>query len=698
MANDYVVRLTIGLLAVCGVGAAFPVVGQNHPAPSLDSTTRYLDNGDGGDWPGYGRTFGELHYSPLAQIDQGNVDELGLAWSLDLGHENSVTQPIAVDGVLYFATGYSLVHAVDASSGKLLWRYDPRAAEAAGDNLRAGWGSRGIAWWNDKIYTATQDGRLIAIHAKTGKPAWSVQTFEKDSARYITGAPRVFDGKVIIGHGGDVGKLRGYVTAYDAETGKMRWRFYTVPGNPADGFENEALKMAAKTWDGEWWRYGGGGAVWNSIAYDSDSETVYLGTGNGNPYNAKVRGQGDNLFVCSIVAVDAKTGAYKWHYQLNPGDTWDYDATNDIQIAKLTLEGKLRKVLMIAPKNGFFYVIDRSDGKLLSAAAFAKVTWASRIDLKTGRPVENPEARYTNGTTATIWPAAMGAHGWLPAAFSPRTRLVYIPAIEMGMTMSDKTVDLTHWQEPSDRSVGAAVDLRLDVKDPLQATGSLLAWDPQRQKAVWQIRQPTFANGGVMATGGDLVFQGTVEGKFSAYAARTGKLVWSFDTQAPTIGPPISYSVNGKQYITVLTGLGTTVGVMGPLLEKYGIDPRTQARRVLTFAIGRKTQLPAKAPAQFAVVDDPNFKSDPQSATAGEALYNNHCVLCHGVSATGGTHAPDLRGSRIPLSSEAFAAVVRDGAVVANGMPRFGEFTDEERDDLRQYIRSEAQKQRQIAH
>jgi quinohemoprotein ethanol dehydrogenase len=690
VARNYIVRLGVGSLAVIALGACLPAVSQTESLPS-QSTARYLDTSEGKDWPGYGRTFGELHYSPLSEINPDSVRKLGLAWFLNLGRENSATQPIAVGGILYFATGHSHVHAVDAASGKLLWRYDPRAAEAAGPNLRLGWGSRGIAWWNDKIYTATQDGRLIAIDAKTGKPVWHVETFEKSSPRYISAAPRVFDGKVIIGHAGDFGIVRGYVTAYDAENGKMLWRFYTVPGNPADGFENDALKRAAKTWDGEWWKYGGG-TVWNSIAYDPGADTVYFGTGNGYPFNARARSQGDNLFVCSIIAVDAKTGAYKWHYQLNPGDTWDYDATNDIQLAELDIENKLRKVLMIAPKNGFFYVIDRADGKLISAEPFAKVTWASHIDLKTGRPVENSEARYPNGMLATIWPSGMGAHGWLPEAYSPKTKLVYIPVIEFGMTMSDKGIDLRHWHDPADHSTGMAVDLRLDAKDPQQGTGSLLAWDPQKQKAVWQVQHPTYANGGVMATGGNLVFQGTVDGKFSAYAAETGRLLWAFDAQAPMIGPPISYSVNGKQYITVLTGLGTTIGIMGPLLEHYGIDPRTQARRVLTFAIDAKAELPAKPSATLATVDDPNLRSDPRSAEAGQAIYNRRCVSCHGISVVSGTHAPDLRRSSVPLSREAFVAVVRDGAIVAGGMPRFKELTAKDCDDLRQYIRTEARK------
>jgi quinohemoprotein ethanol dehydrogenase len=665
--------------------------------PSVASATEFLDDSAGSDWPGYGRTFGELHYSPLAQINSRNVSKLSLAWSMDLGPDNSVTQPIAVDGVLYIAAGYSVVHAVDVASGKLLWRYDPHAAEAAGPNLRIGWGSRGIAWWNGKIYTATQDGRLIAINAKTGGPVWSVQTFDKDSPRYITGAPRVFDGKVIIGHAGDVGKMRSYVTTYDAETGRQLWRFYTVPGNPADGFENSAMEMAAKTWIGEWWKYGGGGSVWNSIAYDPDTHTVYFGTGNGAPWNRRARSsdQGDNLFTSSIIALDADSGTYKWHYQINPGDTWDYDATMDVQLADLVIDGKLRKVLLTAPKDGFFYVIDRVDGKLISAKPFAKVTWASHIDLSTGRPVENPEARYPNGITATIWPSGNGAHNWLPMAYSLKTRLVYIPVIEQGMQMSDAGIDLKNWHWGADRvSNDGAVNLNMEIKDPKQGTGSLLAWDPVTQKSVWSVPYATCVNGGVMVTGGNLVFQGTVEGRFDAYSAVNGKQLWSFVTQAPLIAPPLSYLVNGRQYVTVLTGVGTTSGIFGSLIEKYHIDPRSQARRVLTFALGGQAHLPVRPADDPPLAADPQFMSDLQSAKDGAVIYGRHCLICHGFSVISGTHAPDLRRSEVPTSADAFARVVRDGALVAGGMPRFDDMTDRQREDVRQYIRTEAERAR----
>jgi len=690
-------------IAAASISAPTAIPAADHSGPSSDiSTPRYLDGSDGSDWPGYGRTFGEQHYSPLAQIDRANVRRLGLAWSLDLGPENSVTQPIAVGGVLYFATGYSVVHAVDASSGKLLWRYDPKAAEKAGLNLRQGWGSRGIAWWNGKIYTGTQDGRLIAIDAKTGVPVWSVQTFDKDTAAYISGAPRVFDGKVIIGFASDSGKNRGYVTTYDSETGRQLWRFFTVPGDPADGYENPSMQMAAKTWAGKWWKYGGGGTVWNAMAYDVETGSVYIGTGGGYPMNRRVRSndEGDNLFLASIVALDARTGAYKWHYQLNPGDTWDYDATMDIELADLTIAGHPRKVLMQAPKNGFYYVIDRINGQLISAQPIVKVTWASRIDMETGRPVENPGVRYPNGsTTSLIWPGG-GAHSWMPMAYSPKTRLTYIPVLDAGSTFSDKGIDLTHWQAPTDRSVEGDKGYEAAVRGVGDSDGgpkveaALLAWNPRTQKSAWKVRLDTIANGGVVATGGDLIFQGTVDGVFKAYSALTGERLWSFPAQAPLLAAPISYAVNGLQYVTVLTGLGTGNGIMAVWFEKYGVDPRSQARRVLTFSLDGKAQLPPANHTMPPAVEDPNYRADDRTAAVGEDLYVQHCATCHGYSVVSGTHAPDLRRSAIPLSTDAFDGVVRKGGFVSNGMPAFAEFTNVQLYELRQYIRMEAAKLR----
>ena len=659
-----------------------------------NSTSRYLDSSDGRDWPGYGRTFGEQHYCPIEQINQANIGRVGLAWSLDLGPESSVTQPIAVDGVLYFATGYSLVHAVDAASGQLLWRYNPKAAEAAGRNLReGGWGSRGIAWWNGKIYTGTRDGRLIALDAKRGTPVWSVQTFDQNIGNgYITGAPRVFDGKVIIGSGNDGGNNRGYVTTYDAESGKQLWRFYTVPGDPAKGFENKAMERAAQTWAGEWWKAGGGGLVWNAMAYDAESDLVYLGTGNGIPHNRRFRSEdrGDNLFVASIVALQGKTGEYRWHYQVSPGDTWDYEPTADMELADLVIVGKPRKVLMQASKNGFFYVLDRLNGKLLSAEPYAKVTWASRVDLKSGRPVETPGARYPNGTTFEIWPWGWGAHGASPMSYSPKTHFAYIPVVEMGSKLNDRGIDVKELISTADHTVNGGLH-----SEPVQlpGTGALVAWDPLTQKAAWKVPQPTIVNGGVLATGGDLVFQGTVNGTFDAYSATSGQRLWSFPAQAPVYASPLSYTAHDKQYVTVLTGLGTmTALIAAPEIEKFGIDPRSQARRVLTFALEGQAKLPTAVPLR-AAVEDPDFKPDAHSAEAGRTLFGN-CFVCHGPDVIGVIQAPDLRRSAIPLSAVAFARVVRDGAFVSKGMPAFSEFTDEQLAQLRQYIRTEAQRLR----
>jgi quinohemoprotein ethanol dehydrogenase len=682
--------------ALFDVSATTPLAA---PAPvasrsANNGTERLSDDHDDADWAGYGRTFSERHFSPLDQITVRNVDRLGLAWSMDLDQENSVTQPIEVDGVLYFVTGYGIVHAADAISGRALWRYDPETWKRAGKKLRDGWGTRGLAWWNGRIYFGTQDGRLIALDASTGTPVWSVMTVRSDDMNYITGAPRVFDGKVIVGFGGaDVGPARGYVTTYDAATGKQLWRWYTVPGNPREGFENKAMAMAAKTWFGEWWKYGGGGTVWNAISYDADTDTVYIGTGNGSPWNIKARsaGKGDNLFLCSIVALDGKTGAYRWHYQVNPGETWDYTATMEMALADLDIDGHNRKVLMTAPKNGFFYVIDRIDGQLISAEPITKVNWASKIDLKTGRPVEDPMARYPDGSVFIMWPKT--AHSWNPMAYSSKTRLAYIPVQIKAESWQDKDVADEAWQRNSPLSTAQAAAIRNPfpkVDDPEDGTSRLEAWDPRAQKLVWSHQTPGPVNGGVLATGGDLVFQGQLDGRFNAYAADSGKPLWSFQTNAPVMAPPISYSVNGQQYVTVLTGMGTSAALMGPPLAAYRIDFRTQPRRVLTFALGGDKSLPPPLPSTLNPVQDSDYRPDDAQSARGVHLFGSRCSACHGIGAIAAGAAPDLRTSSVPLSAEAFAKVVRDGGLLSAGMPRFEELDDAELADIREYIRSRA--------
>jgi quinohemoprotein ethanol dehydrogenase len=652
-----------------------------------DSAAQLFDGAGGKNWSGPGRTYGEQHFSPLTEINAGNVSELGLVWSMDLPLGTSVTQPLEVEGVLYFSTGYSVIHAVEAASGKQLWSFDPKVPEVAGKKLRLAWGNRGIAWWNGKIYTGTQDGRLIAIDASTGKPLWSVMTFDKEDGRYITGAPRVFDGKVIIGHGGaDVDAIRGYVTTYDAATGKQLWRFYLVPGNPADGFENKAMEMAAKTWFGEWWKQGGGGTVWNAMSYDPDTDTVFLGTGNGSPWNRKIRsqGQGDNLFLASIVALEGRTGAYKWHYQVNPGESWDYNADMDMELANLAIDGKPRKVLITAPKNGFLYVIDRLTGQFISAEPFVKVTWAKGIDRKTGRPIEAPNSRYETGPFL-LAPGPIGAHSWLPMAFSPMTGLVYIPALEQDALYSDKGIPLEGWHRTPGFAFndGVGVQMGHDV-----SSASLVAWNPVTQKQAWRIPMPAIVSGGVVATAGNLVFQGSIDGRFSAFDATRGTKLWSFDAKAPVMGPPISYEVNGRQYVSVISGAGSSLVLLGDYLDKYNISYRDQKRRVLTFALRGGATLPDAPSYHFVATADPEYRPDPAAARRGAAAYGITCLMCHGKDGYAAGVAPDLRASPLIASETGFEAIVAGGTRVAQGMPRFEDMPKQTRDDVRQYVRS----------
>ncbi|GGC22860.1 hypothetical protein GCM10011371_08170 [Novosphingobium marinum] len=684
-------RLALGIATAVALAGTF-ATGATGQQGTPEWLAELSDDSAGGDWPAFGRTYGEQHHSPLDQINTDNVDELGLVWALDLPVGNPATGPIEVNGTIYTATGYSVIRAIDVETGEVKWTHDPKAPQASGMKLRQGWGSRGIAYWNGKVITATQDGRLIALDEETGAPVWTAKTLEDDALRFISGAPRVFDGKVIIGHGGaDSGPIRGYVTAWDADTGEYLWKFHTVPGNPADGFESEAMEMAAKTWSGEWWKLGGGGAVWNSITYDEANDQILLGTGNGAPWNHKIRsqGEGDNLFLCSIVALDAKTGEYKWHYQINPGESWDFNASMDMELADLVIDGEERQVVMTAPKNGFFYVIDRTDGKLISAEPFVEVTWAERIDLETGRPVEAEGVRYEGGPV-TFRPTPLGAHSWMPMAFSPDTGLVYIPAIDLEVTFDDAGITPENFEftEGMGLSPGVGYAIGDGGKD---VTGWLIAWDPVKQEPRWRLPMPVHLTGGVLSTSGNLVFHGQPDGSFTAYDAGTGKKAWQYDAKAPVVAPPISYSHKGKQYVTVIAGIGTSAGLFGPMFKQYGIDYRMQKRRVLTFALGGDKTLPENEPYTPVAFPDADYMPNPELAELGEGIFNMRCAVCHGTGAIAGGTAPDLRTSMIAANEQAFRAVVRDGILVPNGMPAYGELTDRELAGLRQYVRARAE-------
>jgi quinohemoprotein ethanol dehydrogenase len=641
---------------------------------------------DGSNWQNYGRTYSDTHFSPLTQINDRNIARLGLAWSRDLDTFNSFTAPLEVAGVLYFALGYSVIHAMDARTGQLLWKYDPQVWKIDSEKLRAGWGIRGIAFDHGKVFTGTRDGRLLAVDAQTGKLLWSVLTVEPDSDAAIVGPPWVFKNKVVIGwSGGDYGPLRGYVTAYDQDTGKQAWRFYTVPGDPSKGFEDSAQALAAQTWSGAWWKLGGGGAVWNAMNYDPKYNRLYIGTGNGFPWNQKLRspGGGDNLFIASIVALDADTGQYAWHYQVNPADGWDYDNAADIQLADLKIDGRIRSVILHAPKNGFFYVIDRATGKLISAGKFAPANWADHIDVATGRPVETPFAHYPDGKPFEMYPSPVGAHGVTTMSFNPHTALAYVPTVDQHWVFVDPP-NIADWKP----TAGMHVNTGLGPSPPTiklpEPTSSLVAYDPVRQKIAWQIPQNTRSNGGTITTAGNLVFQGLNTGNFVAYAADTGKLLWSFPAQNGILGNAITYSVAGKQYVTVLTGWRSSFA------GKPDWDYRQQKRRVLTFVLDGKAEL---APAEFLeqpVVDDPAMKIDPAQAALGARIFNTTCVICHGIGMRAGGAAPDLRKSGVPLEAGAFKSVVVDGGLVERGMPRFSDLTDPQLEGLRVYIRQRA--------
>ncbi|HEY7670754.1 MAG TPA: PQQ-dependent dehydrogenase, methanol/ethanol family [Gammaproteobacteria bacterium] len=537
-------------------------------------------------WMTNGGDYQEWRYSRLVQIDRSNVSQLGLVWFA--GFDTNVQQnstPLYIDGVIYVSTAWSKVYAFDARTGASLWQYDPQVPDAWRSKVCCGLKNRGVAAWGGKIYVGTLDGRLVAIDARTGNSVWSALTIDAAWRYAITGAPRVTKGMVLIGNAGAEYGVRGYVSAYDAETGRLLWRFHTVPGNPAIGFENQAMQTAGATWSGDWWRIGGGGAVWNSIVYDPVTDLVYFGTANGTPWNQRYRDPagGDNLFVASIVAVRADTGDYVWHYQATPGDTWDYDATSPLTIADLNVDGRLRHVVMQANKNGFFYMLDGATGELLRAQAFTQMNWADGVDMTTRRPRERPEARYGAGQDFNGIPGPQGARGWHPSAFSPQTGLLYIPTQEAYFVWAH---DPNY--APSDTGYNLGIDLaagnayyQTHPTAPRGFVSFLQAWDPVAGTRVWRGESNSGPTGGALATAGGLVFHGGGSAEeFRAYDAGTGAKLWSMQARTGVFAGPISYEVDGRQYIAVTVGSGAS-SATAPNLS-----------RLLVFALNGTTQLP----------------------------------------------------------------------------------------------------------
>jgi len=643
-------------------------------------------------WLAHGRTWSEQRYSPLDQVNTSNVGELGLAWYVDLDTaRGQEATPIVVDGVLYSTSAWSKVQAVDAKTGRLLWQYDPEVPGIWDVRSCCGVQNRGAAVWKGNVYSATLDGRLLSLDAETGELNWEVNTTDQAQSYTITGAPRVFGDKIVIGNGGAEYGVRGYVSAYDTESGEMIWRFYTVPGNPADGFEDETQEMAAKTWTGEWWIGGGGGTAWDSFAYDPDLNLVYIGTGNGAPWPRAIRspGGGDNLFLASIVAVDADTGKYAWHYQTVPGDTWDYTAVQHMVLADIEIYGRVRRVIMQAPKNGFFYVIDRATGELISAQNILPVNWATHIDLATGRPVETPDARYDETLAAKkMVPGPGGAHNWEPMTYSPDTGLVYIPAKQQPLVylLNDKferqpigvNLGINTWDPPEE-----FIDLPPEFGEEFQ--GHLLAWDPVKQEEVWRVGYTNFENGGLLSTAGNLLFQGTADEEIVAYNAETGERLWSAPTQTGVLAPPISFSIDGEQYVAVVAGWGAiSANLLGAVMNTDGT--RRNVSRILAFKLGADVHLPPLAPLPAPTPVTADFGTEAQIDT-GQRLYARYCGSCHGAFAIGGGVLPDLRFSAMTANSESFDSVVLNGAFIDKGMAGFSQVLNaEDTEAIRAYL------------
>jgi quinohemoprotein ethanol dehydrogenase len=645
-----------------------------------------LDRPDPANWLTHGGTYAEQRFSALRQIDTASVRRLGLAWSYafdtDRGQEAT---PLAVDGVIYVSTAWSKVYAIDGRTGKRLWAFDPRVEPGHAMYACCDVVNRGVAVWKGRVFVGMIDGRLIAIDAATGKQVWSVQTVDRTKPYTITGAPRVFRDKVVIGNGGAELGVRGYITAYDTATGKQVWRFYTVPGDPAKGpdgaVSDPILAKAVSTWAGHWYDYGGGGTVWDSIVYDQQLNQLYVGVGNGSPWPRSLRsdGKGDNLFLGSILALDPDTGRYLWHYQETPGDSWDFTSAQQITLATLKLGGADRQVILHAPKNGFFYVIDRHSGKVISAKNYVPVTWADGVDPDTGRPRVKPEAYYAEKPFLMI-PSSIGGHNWPPMSYSPQTGLVYIPAMQTPTIMAPNPE--FHFTERG-WNIGTRHPPAPDPAKMPPTWGALIAWDPVAQREAWRVPQADYWNGGTLATAGNLVFEGTATGEFDAFDATNGRKLWQYKVNTAVMAGPISYRIGKDQYVAVMAGSGGFFGLFSKVPgEPQHLPPKG---RLLVF------KLDGHAPLKL--VDEPLPPPNPpaehfadDAVARGRQLYFEGCSRCHG-----GHVLPDLRRSGALADAASWKAIVVDQALRSGGMAPFW-IDAAQAEDIRAYMAGEARK------
>ena len=655
---------------------------QNIEIGSVVTEQRLIEpNKEPQNWLNHGRNPGEQRFSPLASINGQNVERLGLAWELDMQSERGLeATPIVADGVMYVTGTWSRVMALNAGTGEVIWHYDPEVPRAWARKLCCDIVNRGVALSNGKVLFGTLDGRLLALDKTSGEPVWEIDTLiDREKWYSITGAPRIVKDKVIIGNGGAEFGVRGYVSAYFVETGELAWRFFTVPGSPDEPYENEDLKKAADTWRGVTDWSGLGGTAWDSMAYDPDLNLLYVGTGNGSPWPRYARspGGGDNLFLASILALNPDDGELQWHYQTTPGDNWDFTATQHMILADLNIQGRKRKVLMQAPKNGFFYVLDRTDGELISADQFVFVNWASHVDLKSGRPVETKRGDYGPEGNAYVFPSPAGGHNWQPMSFSPETGLVYIPTRDAGWVFTEKE---DKWFTYGAGDITALIE---DQKIP-DTKGHLKAWDPMQRKVAWQVESDLIWNGGVLSTAGGLVFYGTAAGEFLALHASTGEVLKKINIGTGIIAPPITYSIDGNQYVAVLAGWGGPA--FNTMQGKEAAMRYSNRGRLLAFALdGEDVPLPElREPLQpFSQPPDNDFS--PDVLEAGRLHYVYQCGACHGMY--GSTPLlPDLR--RLPPEKHRiFSDIVIGGLLEERGMPNFSDtLTKSDVDAIQAYV------------
>ena len=645
--------------------------GARDAAARVDEAFIRANAGTGRDWPSYGLNHAENRFSPLRGITAENAGRLGLAWSHDLGSRRGVqATPVVVGGVMYVTASWSVVHALDARTGAPLWTFDPEVPREYGERGCCDVVNRGVALHRGKVYVASYDGRLFALDAATGRKLWERDTVVDRARPYTaTGAPRVFAGNVVIGNGGAEYGVRGYLTAYDAETGEQRWRWFSVPGDPSKPPEDESMARALRTWDpaGRWWEAGGGGTMWDTMTYDPELGLMYVGTGNGSPWNQHLRSPagGENLYLHSIVALDPRTGEYRWHYQHVPGETWDYTATQPMILADLTIDGRPRKVILHAPKNGFFYVIDRTNGQFISARNIVEVNWATGYDAE-GRPVENPAARSRTEAFEAL-PTAYGARNWHPMSFNPQTGLAYMPVHGVPLTLTPDPGWRMNLVSPNRFQSGTGWNLGyfLNATPPkAQPFGALVSWDPVAQREAWRRDLGAPWNGGTLTTAGNLVFQGTADGRFVAYDARSGATLWETPVGSGVVAAPSTYEVDGEQHVSVAVGWGGVFGIVARATD------RVSPGRVYTFRVGGTAAMPAPVRAERRPLAS-GIAFSQADVEPGTGLYVANCAGCHGVPGqTTGGNVPNL-GYTARETLEALPAMVLGGAWVEHGMPNF---------------------------